>query len=125
MAVEDANLKQKENNATPRQTRIDFVASWMARLGAAYRQEVTLETQAMYLQALADLPLDQLERAIQRAIRECRYFPTIAEIRALESQIEVSPERMEAAHARLRQRLAAQLDAPPPIAGLTDERVSS
>lgn len=62
----------------------------------------------MYLQSLSDLPPDRLDEAFQRAVRECRFFPTIAEIRGFESQVQVSPERLEAAHQRLLARIAAQ-----------------
>tara|TARA_R110000824_G_scaffold65483_1_gene170478 strand:- start:1556 stop:2014 length:459 start_codon:yes stop_codon:yes gene_type:complete len=35
----------------------------------------------LYRDALADVPPDLLELAFQRAVRECKFFPTVAEIR--------------------------------------------
>lgn len=87
----------------PEKHRANFLVSWMNKLAAAYRQEISLETQAMYLQSLSDLPLDRLDEAFKRAIRECRYLPTISEIRTFESQVEISPEKIEAAYQRRKQ----------------------
>lgn len=75
-----------------------------------------METKAMYLNALCDLPLDRLELAFQKALREFVpgfgiLIPPIGLIRQLEDSVEVPPERIEAAHQRLRERLAAQ----PPV----------
>lgn len=91
--------------------RSNFFALWMRKLAAAYRQEISLETQAMYLQSLADLPLDRLNSAFQCAVRECKFLPSIAEIRRFEDEVEISPEQLQAAHDRLRARLAAQPEA--------------
>jgi hypothetical protein len=83
----------------------------MRKLAAAYRQELTLETQSLYIAELSDLRQDRLELAFRHALRECKFFPTIAEIRDFEEKVQVDPARIEAAHQRLRERLAAQ----PPV----------
>lgn len=75
----------------------------------------------MYLQLLSDLPLDRLELAFQRGVLECKFMPTIAEIRSFETRIEISPERIEAAHQRLRARLAAQPEVKQ-LASVLDDR---
>ncbi len=104
------NLPQKRNSDAREKLRLrtEFLDQWMDKLAAAYRQEITIETKAMYLDGLFDLPLDRLNLAFERAVRECRFVPTIAEIRAFESDVTVPAEAIEAAHARLRARLAAQ-----------------
>lgn len=61
----------------------------------------------MYLQGLADLPLDRLESAFQRAVQECRFVPTIAELRAFEDQVKVPVERIEAAYERRKAQILA------------------
>lgn len=60
------------------------LARWMATFGEAFNQSVTKERIAIYHQVLgAELTAEQLERACERALRSCRFFPTIAEIREL------------------------------------------
>src|SRR5581483_11947968 len=44
-------------------------------------ETVTAERLALYVDDLADLSLEQLERALWRARRELNFFPKIAEIR--------------------------------------------
>jgi hypothetical protein len=83
----------------------------MRKLAAAYRQELTPETVSLYIAELADLREDRLELAFRQALRDCKFFPTIAEIRDFEEKVQVDPARIEAAHQRLRERLAAQ----PPV----------
>jgi len=102
------NRKHKPNSDEPAKHRLNFLAGWMNRLAAAYRQELSLETQAMYLDGLSDLRLDRLDAAFKRAVRECKFFPSIAEIRQLEAEIEIPQERLESAYERLKQRIAAQ-----------------
>jgi len=38
---------------------------------------------AIYARGLEDVPPDALDAALGRAVKECRYFPTVEEIRAL------------------------------------------
>lgn len=82
------NPKYKPSNDERARRRSSFFAEWMSKLAAAYRQEISLETQAMYLDGLSDLPLDRLNDALKMAVKQCRFFPTIAEIRALERDVE-------------------------------------
>src|SRR3990167_6960822 len=105
------NPKQRPSSAEHAKRRASFFAEWMSKLSAAYRQEIPMPTQAMYLDALSDLPLDRLEQAVQRAVRERKFLPSIAEIRELECEVEVPRERLEAAYERLKHR---QLTGEPP-----------
>ncbi len=59
----------------------------------------------MYLQALADLPLDRLELAFQRAVQECRFVPSIAELRQFEYEAEVPKALIDAAYERRKQQI--------------------
>lgn len=53
----------------------------MAIFGEAYRQPVGAEQIAIYKAALENgLTLEQLEAACQRALKTCRFFPTIADL---------------------------------------------
>jgi hypothetical protein len=61
----------------------------------------------MYLQALSDLPLNLLETAFQSAVLECKFFPSIAEIRAIVARSD-SPEQHEASYQRLKARIESQ-----------------
>lgn len=45
-----------------------------------YRQEITEQTQAMYLKSLNDLPIALMERTFSQVIRQCKFYPTVAEI---------------------------------------------
>jgi hypothetical protein len=53
----------------------------MVALAEVFRQQLTEQRIRLYAQALADLPVEAVEHAAQRAIKECRYFPTPAELR--------------------------------------------
>ena len=53
----------------------------VAKLLAAYRQEVAQETVALYVEKLADIPRPVLEAAVDRIIERGRFFPAISEIR--------------------------------------------
>ena len=108
VAMGSENPKLNENSDRQKKTLTDFVASWMEKLAAAYRQEVTTETQAMYLEGLKDLPMSRLNEAFNRAFRECKFFPSIAEIRAFETQVQVPQELLDAAYERFTQRILAQ-----------------
>lgn len=105
---ENESLKPRPSSDEHAKRRASSFASWMSKLAAAYRQEISIETQVMYLQLLSDLPLDRLNLAFEHAVRECKFMPTIAEIRDFEEEVIVEPERIAAAHERLRARLAAQ-----------------
>ena len=56
---------------------------WMAIFGEAFRQPVSPEQIGIYKAALeSELTLDQLEETCQRALKNCRFFPTIADLLA-------------------------------------------
>jgi hypothetical protein len=102
------NLAPKPNNDERVKRRLNFFVEWMSKLSAAFRTEISLETQAMYLEALSDLPIDRLNEAFMRAVRQCTFLPSIAEIRKFESEVSVPQEQLEAAYERMRQRVIAQ-----------------
>ncbi len=62
----------------------------------------------MYSQELADLTTDRLDQAFRHAMRQCRFLPTIAEIRHFEANVEVPAERIAGSYQRLRERIEAQ-----------------
>jgi len=93
----------------------------MRKLAAAYRQELTPETVSLYIAELVDLHEDRLELAFRQVLRDCKFFPTIAEIRNFEEKVQVDPARIQAAHQRLRERLAAQRPIPM-LASVVDEQ---
>lgn len=80
--MDDENRKQKKINDEHVKRRSAFFAGWMNKLAAAYGVEATEERQAVYLDALADLAIGELERAFRQCLNECKFFPAIAEIRA-------------------------------------------
>jgi hypothetical protein len=52
-------------------------------LGEAFGEALTAERQAIYVTALADIPIDQLRQAIRAAIQDLKWFPKVAELREL------------------------------------------
>lgn len=52
-------------------------------LGETYRQPVTAVTISAYEMGLDDLSIGVIEKAIKRALREKKFFPTVAELREL------------------------------------------
>lgn len=65
----------------------DSFSDWLVRqilaLAEAFGEGLTAERQAIYAGALADIPRDRLQRAIQLAVRELKWFPKVAELREL------------------------------------------
>lgn len=57
------------------------VAKAMAVLGATFPRDVTPELVAIYAAAVQDLADQDLDRAVQRAVATCRFFPVPAELR--------------------------------------------
>jgi hypothetical protein len=55
----------------------------LTALGEAFGEGLTAERQAIYVTALADIPIDQLRQAIRAAIQELKWFPKVAELREL------------------------------------------
>lgn len=57
------------------------LARGMAILQAAFPRDVTDDVTAVYRLGLADLSEDQYLAGINACVKECRYFPTVSEIR--------------------------------------------
>ena len=54
---------------------------WMAIFGEAFRQPVSPEQIGIYKAALeSELTVEQLEETCQRALKGCRFFPSIADL---------------------------------------------
>lgn len=56
-------------------------------LGEAYRQPVSEATIRAYEMALVDVPIGAIESAVERAFRERKFFPTVAELRELAGEL--------------------------------------
>lgn len=65
------------NNAVTRE-----FGKLMGALAEAYGFELSAERIKLYALALADLTPDQTRDAMLEAMRECKFFPTVAEIRS-------------------------------------------
>lgn len=52
-------------------------------MGEAFRQKITTLTLRAFEIGTADLPIEDVERACLRAITECRFMPTVSELRRL------------------------------------------
>jgi hypothetical protein len=52
-------------------------------LGVAYRTDTDSDLFAVYWLALADIAIQDVEHACTRALRECKFFPSVAELREL------------------------------------------
>lgn len=59
----------------------DEFASLMLYMGEAYGVRLSEQRIRIYAQDLSDLSIEQVKEAMAGARRECKYFPTIAEIR--------------------------------------------
>lgn len=56
--------------------------SVLRQLAAAYpNSEVTKQTVAVYYRLLSDIPVDELQTIVDQCLHECRFLPTIAELR--------------------------------------------
>lgn len=62
----------------------------VGRLVAAYRQEkVRDETIEVYAEHLQDIRPDVLQLAVRQVINECKFMPTVAEVRAAAKDIQI------------------------------------
>lgn len=58
------------------------IISVLAQLFSAYAHaKVPIETQAVYVRLLRDIPIAELQAVVDQAIAECKFLPTVAEIR--------------------------------------------
>jgi len=65
-------------------SEIGNLADLIGVLRDAFRaQNVTAETIGAYEMALSDLPIEAVQRAVYRAMRECKFFPSAVELREL------------------------------------------
>lgn len=58
-------------------------AVMIGALSEAFREKPTAATYMGYEMGLDDLPLDTIKRAVTRAMRECKFMPSVAELREL------------------------------------------
>jgi small-conductance mechanosensitive channel len=100
------NLVPKQNNDEHAKRRLNCFVVWMNKLAAAFREEISLETQAVYIESLADVHLDRLDEAFKRVLRECKFLPSIAEIRDMASHI--APSEAELAERKERDQRARE-----------------
>lgn len=63
----------------------------MALLSETFNEPMSEARATAYWLALEDLPLDDIERSVAEALRECRFFPRPAELRALAGAQPVTP----------------------------------
>lgn len=66
------------------------LAVMVAGLAEAYRHRLSEAGLAMYTAGLEDLPLEALRSAFTRALRTCKFFPAVSELREMAG--EVTPE---------------------------------
>jgi hypothetical protein len=63
----------------------------LAQLGDVFGEELSAARVHGYWLALEDLPLGDVERSVAEALRECKFFPRPAELRALAGAQPVTP----------------------------------
>lgn len=73
----------QEQKKSSEGTSADWLLNEITALGEAFGEGLTAERQVIYATALADIPRDQLRRAIRAAINELKWFPKVAELREL------------------------------------------
>lgn len=74
------SLPPKAKSDEPAKTRKESVTHYVEQLAIAMGQEIPLERIAIYSTALGELSERQLAYAFGRALRQCRFFPQIAEL---------------------------------------------
>ncbi len=78
----DSNLARPSSEAEiTRMCSTEFVTQWVAALAEHYRQELSELQVALYLKGLADLGNMEVERGCSQALKDCRFMPTVADIR--------------------------------------------
>ena len=66
------------------------VAELIALLAEGFRQSVTEATLLAYWMALQDLPFKSVKTAVTKAIRECKFMPTAAELRSMSGELSLA-----------------------------------
>src|SRR5207302_595298 len=66
-------------------TRDDLVPflDRLVKIAALFKDRLTDDVQELYFAALADLPLDNVQKAFNVAVRSCTFMPKTAELRQL------------------------------------------
>lgn len=67
--------------------RTTRVVELLVMLAGAVRAELDEAALGGYALALDDLPLDRIEAAVRRAVRECRFMPSAAELRVMAGEM--------------------------------------
>lgn len=66
------------------------LAELITLLAEGFRQSVTEATLLAYWMALEDLPLKGVEAAVNKALRECKFMPTAAELRSMSGELSIA-----------------------------------
>jgi hypothetical protein len=83
----------------------------MTYLAAAFTKSIPQETLAAYWDNLQDLDADRFKAAIREAVRECKWFPTVATLRELATAPRPRKEAERIAQTlRERQQFAKQVE---------------
>jgi len=53
----------------------------LSKLAIAFREKVTEEQASLYAEYLGEFPIEKIEKAVDRAIKELKWFPKISELR--------------------------------------------
>lgn len=60
-----------------------LVAASLTRIGVSLGAELSPQRLKIYLEDLQDVPFDALRVALERAGKQCKFFPSVAELREL------------------------------------------
>ena len=74
------SLPQKKQSQS---SNVEWRTKQMLAMAEIFREPLTAECMAMYVESLSDLTDDQIRLCIARAIRELKWFPKPAELREL------------------------------------------
>jgi hypothetical protein len=118
----------QQSNFSSADKRLAKTTQQLIALATAFRETLTPECLAIYVESLSDLSDDQVRQAVGRAIRELKFFPRVAELRELAGAAAKDQRTVEAeaawkyANAYLREwgvdrmplfRSGATIEAPP------------
>ncbi len=74
----------------------ETVRKWLLIFGTNYSQSVDQERASLWLMAFRDLEAETFHAACEGALQTCRFFPTVADIRAQITQAEEAAKEVEA-----------------------------
>lgn len=69
-----------ETTPSPSTAYLDTLKEWLAAMAEHYRVEMSELSLALYVEGLRELSPATLRRACFRAVKECRFMPTVADI---------------------------------------------